>query len=246
LDISYNAWRPLSLAIPAKMQIMRAMGAGVVGLRRSGPKLQLQKLYIADAPFNFVSDTGDLQLVQWTVLLDAAAQLSVLQCINCSLSMDLTSFLPLISQSGPRPLFQELQLSNNGFTGTVPSTLFASNRNDFSLPRSTQIVDLSNNPSLGGQMPMATSGFNALTTINLSNTSISGVLPTTWGQFHALQQLVLQGTSLTCPLTLADDGDLHCELPAWIKVTPRPQDAFTPPTSIEPVSKDYHCPALCT
>jgi hypothetical protein len=221
LDISYNAWRPLSLAIPAKMQILRAMGAGVVALRRPErpePKLQLQKLYIADAPFGIVSDTGDLQLVQWTALLNAAAQLSVLQCINCSLSMDLTSFLPLISQSGPRPLFQELQLSNNGFTGTVPSTLFASNRNDFSLRRSTQIVDLSNNPSLGGQMPMATSGFDALTTINLSNTSISGGLPTTWGLFHALQQVGLQNTSLRCPFTRDADGQIVCGLPEWINV----------------------------
>jgi len=239
LDISFNAWKPLLLSIPPSVQVLKAQAANVVALDRpSSSKLSLQKLHLADAAFGFVSSLGDLQLVQWTSLLDVSPQLSVLQCTNCSLRMDLQAFLPLLSQSGPRPLFQELNLAQNFLSGTIPSSMLSINKNGFSLPRSTTTLNLSSNPTLGGQLPMA-SVYPNLLRVDLSNTTITGSLPSSFGLLESLQQLALQNTSLSCPMTLTASGNLHCELPAWLSVSQRAIEA----SPLDP-NRDYHCPML--
>ena len=84
----------------------------------------------------------------------------------------------------------ELNLQNNGLSGSLPQNAFSG------LP-SLRIIDLSNNPTLGGSLPTDLGYLPVLNELALARNAFTGVLPSSYGNLTSLTELNLVGNLLS-------------------------------------------------
>jgi Leucine-rich repeat (LRR) protein len=96
--------------------------------------------------------------------------LEILDLWNSRINGDITEFmdrLPLCTRENKNSQLQELQLGNNSFTGTLPSSI-----GHFT---SLSIIELNNN-NLSGSVPTEIGALTNLTSLDLSNNNLGGVI----------------------------------------------------------------------
>lgn len=131
----------------------------------------------------------DLSLVSCflnTPVCDSLSQLRYLK----QLRLDQNNFASRLP--GNFTSLELLSFSNCRLIGSIPNSIFSL--------RNLSSLDVSNNPSLTGNLPASISGLSFLTNLQLSNCDFYGTVPSAVGKLPRLTQLDLSNNHFTGPI----------------------------------------------